>query len=107
MVKLYGVVLMKPIKIVMECMEKGSLNNFLQKELKEHALATTDPQWPLRIRLALDIARGVDAIHSHSPPIIHRDIKSHNILVVSLPQQCFLLTVLCSSIQGGGRKLLI
>ena len=79
--RLFGVVLARPIKIVMEWMEKGSLNDFLQKELKEHALKAKDPKWPLRIRLALDIARGVDAIHSHSPPIIHRDIKSHNILV--------------------------
>lgn len=74
---------MSPLRIVMEFMAGGSLENFLRMELKEGAMATIskDPQWGLRIRLALDIARGVHALHSHHPPIIHRDLNSRNILV--------------------------
>ena len=81
-VKLYGVLLEDPVRIVMECVSGGSLHDFLHNQLKENALLTKeDPQWPLRIRVALDLARGVVALHSHVPPIIHRDIKSHNVLV--------------------------
>ncbi|XP_010464244.1 PREDICTED: uncharacterized protein LOC104744834 [Camelina sativa] len=34
-----------------------------------------------RIRLALDIARGMNYLHRCSPPIMHRDLKSSNLLV--------------------------
>ena len=30
---------------------------------------------------ALDAAKGMLALHAHSPPIIHRDLKSPNLLV--------------------------
>ncbi len=35
--------------------------------------------WPLRVRMALDAARGLLYLHRHSPPIIHRDVKSPNL----------------------------
>jgi hypothetical protein len=41
--------------------------------------------WPcdvqLRVELALGLARGMEALYDHSPPIQHRDIKSMNVLV--------------------------
>ena len=39
---------------------------------------------PWRTRLCpmlVDAARGMDYLHSLNPPIIHRDLKSHNLLV--------------------------
>ncbi len=34
-----------------------------------------------KAHIALGIARGLASLHAHSPPIIHRDIKSLNVLV--------------------------
>jgi serine/threonine protein kinase len=38
-------------------------------------------QKPQAIKIALDTALGVRYLHGHSPPIIHRDLKSSNLLV--------------------------
>ncbi|KAF2285859.1 hypothetical protein GH714_008454 [Hevea brasiliensis] len=38
--------------------------------------------WDLRVYIALDVARGVEYLHDGAvPPVIHRDIKSSNILL--------------------------
>jgi serine/threonine protein kinase len=37
--------------------------------------------WEDRRRFSLDTARGVNYIHTCSPPIIYRDIKSLNLLL--------------------------
>ncbi|WOH07382.1 hypothetical protein DCAR_0726812 [Daucus carota subsp. sativus] len=60
--------------IVTEFLPRGSLFRLLQR-------STTRIDWRRRIHMALDIARGVNYLHHCSPPIVHRDLKSSNLLV--------------------------
>src|SRR5579875_1856026 len=40
--------------------------------------------WPLRLRILIDIANGMNYLHSLNPPIIHCDLRSPNVLLMSL-----------------------
>ena len=61
--------------LVFEFMAGGSLYDRL-----DPAGATALP-WPLRFAIASDVARGLVYLHRASPPIIHQDVKSENILL--------------------------
>ncbi|KAK2448531.1 PAS domain-containing protein tyrosine kinase family protein [Trifolium repens] len=60
--------------IVTEFLPRGSLFRLLQRN-------TSKPDWRRRVHMALDIARGVNYLHHCNPPIIHRDLKTSNLLV--------------------------
>ncbi|XP_061990276.1 uncharacterized protein LOC133708770 [Rosa rugosa] len=60
--------------IVTEFLPRGSLFQLLQKNKSKL-------DWRRRVQMALDIARGMNYLHHFSPPIIHRDLKSSNLLV--------------------------
>ncbi|EEF34441.1 Protein kinase APK1B, chloroplast precursor, putative [Ricinus communis] len=60
--------------LVVEFMSNGTLYDVLHSNSRP-------PNWGRRIRLALQIAKGIDILHSQNPPIIHRDIKSANVLI--------------------------
>jgi serine/threonine protein kinase len=32
--------------------------------------------WPLKLKIALDISEGMEFLHGSTPPIIHRDLKT-------------------------------
>ncbi|XP_011005429.1 PREDICTED: serine/threonine-protein kinase-like protein CCR4 [Populus euphratica] len=65
--------------LVYEYMHNGTLFDHLHK-LESSPLMS----WTARIKVALDAARGVEYLHRYAvPPIIHRDIKSSNILLDS------------------------
>ncbi|XP_059637033.1 serine/threonine-protein kinase-like protein At3g51990 [Cornus florida] len=60
--------------IVVEFMPNGSLYDLL------HNVARP-PGWARRVRFALQVAKAVQYLHSSNPPVIHRDIKSSNVLI--------------------------
>ncbi|XP_073007238.1 uncharacterized protein [Typha latifolia] len=66
------------LALVYEYMPRGSL--------KDHLIGRTSigraMSWTERLRIALDAARGLDYLHNGLPePIIHRDVKTSNILL--------------------------
>ncbi|KAL6061719.1 Center divider [Balamuthia mandrillaris] len=63
----------QPLALVVEYINGGSLFHFLREN--------PNLEWALRLDIALDIARGMDYLHSYSPPCIHRDLKSPNVLM--------------------------
>ncbi|KAM0008466.1 putative protein kinase RLK-Pelle-LRR-I-1 family [Helianthus debilis subsp. tardiflorus] len=65
--------------IVYEYVSNGSIGDYLRRKEKMANLT-----WVQRIKLCIDIARGLDYLHSttdYKQKLIHRDIKSDNILL--------------------------
>ncbi|EKX55051.1 hypothetical protein GUITHDRAFT_62967, partial [Guillardia theta CCMP2712] len=62
--------------LVMELMENGSLYELLRNE-------TVELQGDLILPMLCDVTQGIHFLHAANPPIIHGDIKSHNVLVDS------------------------
>ena len=73
--QLYGCSLtMQAIWIVSEFCSRGSLRMLLNDSNLDLPLLK-------RVSICLDVADGMLYLHTRSPPIIHRDIKSHNIFI--------------------------
>ncbi|EEF46905.1 probable receptor-like protein kinase At1g80640 [Ricinus communis] len=65
--------------IVYELMRNGSLEDLLHGPSRGSSLS-----WHMRLKIALDIARGLEYLHEFcKPAVIHRDLKSSNILLDS------------------------
>ncbi|XAR58909.1 Non-specific serine/threonine protein kinase [Bertholletia excelsa] len=65
--------------LVYEYMRNGSLHHHLHVKNQSNSPLNS---WKMRIKVALDTARGLEYLHNYAvPPIIHRDIKSSNILL--------------------------
>jgi serine/threonine protein kinase len=68
-----GVVVYPPM-LVMELMPKGSVFKILHVD-------KTKLDWTLILKMAADAAKGMSFLHGHDPVIVHRDLKSLNLLV--------------------------
>ena len=69
------------LSVITELMPRGSVFQLL------HPMGSGRPGVPLprvlAMRMLADCARGMSYLHSMSPPIIHRDLKSQNLLVAA------------------------
>ena len=62
------------LTLIMECIP-ADLSGFLE----------TRPQFPLALKLSilLDVTYGLLYLHTHDPPIVHRDLTARNVLITS------------------------
>ncbi|KAL1356566.1 hypothetical protein HN51_008565 [Arachis hypogaea] len=76
--------------LVYEYMEHRSLDKWLHKKIKPSSLSISGSvqhhhvalNWPKRIQIAIGVAQGLSYMHHDcSPPIVHRDVKTSNILL--------------------------
>lgn len=58
-------------------MSNGTLYDVLHSSSRRRP----PPNWGRRIRLALQTAKAIETLHTSNPPVIHRDIKSANVLI--------------------------
>ncbi|KAK9755767.1 hypothetical protein RND81_01G049000 [Saponaria officinalis] len=66
--------------LVYEFMSNGSIHDMLHNTQKNDNSRLNS--WKMRIKIALDAARGIEYLHNYAvPTIIHRDIKTSNILL--------------------------
>ncbi|KAM7462893.1 hypothetical protein LguiA_031014 [Lonicera macranthoides] len=62
--------------LIYEYVQKGSLHSCLHNN-KEEKL-----NWKTRLRIAIDVANGLQYVHEHTRPrVVHKDIKTSNILI--------------------------
>merc|ERR1719436_1518759 len=64
-----------PWKIVMEYCAGGSCFELLHDKNRE------EPTWPQKISMCRHVAEAMDYLHRFDPCIIHRDLKSLNLLL--------------------------
>jgi serine/threonine protein kinase len=63
-----------PPAMVLEYMEGGSLYSALHQR-------KIPIGWQMRVRILQDTIKGLAYLHAAKPPLVHQDIKSHNILI--------------------------
>lgn len=80
-VNLVGVCTSPPC-IATEYCRRGSLYHVLRDATALPAMAA-QLTWKRRLAMAMDAARGMLFLHIHKPPIVHRDLKSPNLLVTA------------------------
>jgi len=69
-----------PPCIVTEYCDRGSLTDVLKKAKADPTVAK-EVTWPRRLTMAVDAAQGMLFLHNHRPQVLHRDLKSPNLLV--------------------------
>ena len=86
-IQFLGACLDQDLLLLTEFAERGSLYDVLDRNKPNGR----DLKWNISLQIMLDVARGMLYLHSRNPPIVHRDIKSLNILV-----WFYLITIFCN-----------
>ena len=86
--------------IVTEYVPGGSLFGVLHEQKRPLDVLT-------KLDIALDVARGMDYLHTLPPPIIHRDLNSHNILLGDSVRSFFPFFLVSFDFAFLGRKYLM
>jgi len=72
-----GATLEPKLCIVMELCVNGSLCHYLAKP-------TSEISWDRILQWSTEISRGINTLHCWKPPLVHRDLKSLNLLLDSV-----------------------
>lgn len=81
LVKFFGVAFKdRPFRIITEFCEGGTAFDLIHN-------APFRLKWPQRVKLCVDTAVGMNYLHSFTPQIIHRDLKSLNLLLENLVEK--------------------
>lgn len=75
-VPFHGATLQPKLCIVMELCENGSLYNYMIKP-------DSEVTWDRVLRWTEETVEGINTLHSWKPPIVHRDLKTLNLLLDS------------------------
>ncbi|KAF4657561.1 protein kinase kinase kinase, partial [Perkinsus chesapeaki] len=65
----------EPIRVVCEFCEGGTLFDLL------HNRDDVKLSWKQKLKMLIDIGKGITYLHACKPPIVHRDLKSLNLLL--------------------------
>lgn len=69
----------EPVCIVTEYCKHGNLFDLLQG--RDNGEYRFDLPWKTRLSIAADVSRAMNFLHTQPTPVIHRDLKSLNILI--------------------------
>jgi len=75
-VKFFGVCLNPQIGMVMEYCPQGSLFDFMRKE-------GPSINWDTFFKYTIQMTKGINVLHTWTPVVLHRDLKSMNLLINS------------------------
>lgn len=70
-------------QLILEYCEVGCLYDVLELVRTEGPSAVPWFNEERQHEMAMDVCRGLSYLHTRDPPIIHRDLKSHNVLITS------------------------
>jgi len=75
-------IMLSPLRLAIEYCPKGDLHKLLASSVASSTnLKAVALSWRTKVKLLLDIARGLTHLHAQRPPIIHRDLRSPNVFL--------------------------